>query len=136
MIAVVDDFNEFENQNTREKYEIENSTRMNNELSIKLDIERNILYTAISNKEREISELEFLVTQKLPSEFSNFEFLFKKELEIHNKSKTENNQLLSKNENLTKELREMIKIYKDTACIDLEKTKEGYLKLTFFKGLM
>ena len=49
------------------------------------------MYSSISCKEREINEMEYLVLQRIPSEFANFEFLFKKELEIHNKMKMENN---------------------------------------------
>lgn len=101
----------------------------------KLDVERSALYSTISSREKEISEMEFLVQQKLPSEFANFEFLFNKELEIHNKMKTENSFLFKQNENLSNELKEMINIYKGIAHIDLEKTKEGYLKITYFKNI-
>jgi hypothetical protein len=79
--------------------------------------------------------MEYLVLQKLPSEFSNFDFLFKKELEIHNKMKMENSFLYSKNEALASELKDMIKTYKEVAHIELEKTKEGFLKIIFFKNV-
>lgn len=115
--------------------EIDNSIRMNNELALKFDIEKNIFYSSISAKEKQISEMEYLVLQKLPTEFSSFEFLFNKELEIHNKMKMENNNLYNANEALSNELQEMIKVYKSVAHIDLEKTKEGYLKITYFKDL-
>jgi len=105
-----------------------------NELLLKLDIERNILYSSISSKEREINEMEYLVLQRIPSEFANFEFLFKKELEIHNKMKMENNFTFTKNDAITSELKELIKLYKEISLVDLEKTKEGYLKVSFFKN--
>jgi hypothetical protein len=94
-----------------------------------------MLYSAISSKEREINEMEFLVLQRLPSEFANFEFLFNKELEIHNKMKMENNSNLNKNEKIAIELKELIKVYKEISLVDLEKTKEGYLKVSFFKSI-
>jgi hypothetical protein len=117
------------------KNELDSAIKSQSENLVKLDLERNLLISAINNKEKEISEMEYLVLHKLPTDFKNFDFLFKKELEIHNKMKMENIGQLSKNEDLASELKEMIKIYKETAHIELEKTKEGYLKITFFKGI-
>jgi hypothetical protein len=112
--------------------ELDNAQRTNNELNEKLELEKNVLYDTISLKEKELEQTEYLVFHKLPSDFSNFEFLFDKEKEIHNKMKLEHNNLLVRNETLKKELINMIKTYKETASISLEKTKEGFLRLTFY----
>lgn len=127
--------NEFDNTITNERNDIENSIKTTNDTATKLELEKNTLEALISLKEKSITEMEHLVLQKLPAEFSNFEYIFKKELEIHNKMKTENNFLYSKNDAITKELREMIKVYKEVANIDIEKTNEGYLRISFFKNI-
>jgi hypothetical protein len=114
---------------------MENAIKANNEVYLKLELEKNMIKDSISSKDREISELEFLVLKKLPSEFSDFEYLLKKEIEIYNKAKMENNNIYQKNEKLAGELKEMINIYKKIAHLDLEKTKEGYLKIIFFKNI-
>ncbi len=101
----------------------------------KLNLEKSILQAAISHKEKEISAMEYIVLQKNPADFANYEFLFKKEMEIYNKMKVENNFLFSKGEGIVEELKEMIRVYKEIAQIELEKTKEGFLKIIFFRGL-
>jgi hypothetical protein len=131
----LNDFNDFEQTINNNRNEIENSIKSDNEVLLKLDIERNILYSSISAKEREINEMEFLVLQRLPSEFANFEFLFNKEVEIHNKMKMENNSNYNKSEKITAELKDLIKVYKEISLVDLDKTKEGYLKVSFFKNI-
>lgn len=94
-----------------------------------------MLNSAISSRSREVYELECHVIQKIPQEFQDYDFLFNKEIEIHNRSKSENYSIFLKNESLLKELKEMIEIYKGIANIDLQKTKEGYLKIIFFKNI-
>ncbi len=101
----------------------------------KLNLEKSILQAAISHKEKEISAMEYIVLQKNPADFANYEFLFKKEMEIYNKMKVDNNFLFSKGEGIVEELKEMIRVYKEIAQIELEKTKEGFLKIIFFRGL-
>jgi hypothetical protein len=79
--------------------------------------------------------MEYLVLQKIPDEFKSLEFLLKKEVEIHNKMKMENQFTSVKNDSLAAEIEEMTKVYKFIAHIDLEKTKEGFLKIIFFKNI-
>lgn len=79
--------------------------------------------------------MEYIVLQKNPAEFANYEFLFKKEMEIYDRMKSGNYSMFSKGEGVLQELKEMIEIYKKVAHIDFEKTKEGYLKIQFFKGV-
>jgi hypothetical protein len=69
------------------KSEVDLSSKLQSENLHRYNVEKDLLISATSSKEKEISEMEYLVLQKLPSEFSNFDFLFKKELEIHNKMK-------------------------------------------------
>ena len=98
---------------------------------MKIEFEKQLLNTIITEKEKHISEMEYLVFKKLPNEFSNFEFLLKKETEIHNKMKSENNQVGYKNEDIINEIKQMIKIYKDAADIDVSKTDDGCLMIVF-----
>lgn len=125
---------DFQQNIYQKQAEIDNNIRIENEKLIKLDLEKSLLYSKIASSERDINELEYYVLQKLPQEFANFEFLFNKELEIHNKIINENKYSSQKKESLIKELKEMVKIYKEAAHVDIEKTKEGNLKLTFFKN--
>ena len=125
------EYNIFESEINNEKMELDNTQRMNTEILEKLDLERTMLFSTIAMKEKEIEETENLVLKKLPQEFSNLEFLFNKEVEIYNKVKLEHNSVLTKNDQLQNELLELIKIYKETASINIEKTKEGFLKLIF-----
>lgn len=111
------------------------SSKLQSENLHRFSVEKDLLNSVISSKEKEISEMEYLVLQKLPTEFSNFELIFKKELEIHNKMKMENSSIYSKNEALASELKDMINKYKQVADIELEKTKEGFLKINFFRGI-
>ncbi len=106
-----------------------------NDLLEKFNFEKNLYHAAICHKEKEISTMEYIVLQKNPADFANYEFLFKKEMEIYNKMKVENNYLFSKGDSVTEELKEMIKIYKEIAHIELEKTKEGFLKIIFFRDI-
>jgi hypothetical protein len=105
--------------------------QMTSEKYMKSEVERDLLNGIITEKEKQINEIEFLIFNKLPSEFSNFEFLLKKETEIHNKMKSENNTLGVDYQETLNELKEMIKIYKDAANIDICRTDSGYLKIIF-----
>jgi hypothetical protein len=98
---------------------------------MKSEVEKELLNAIIAEKEKQISEVEFLIFNKLPSEFSNFEFLLKKETEIHNKMKSENNTIGIDYQETISELKEMIKIYKDAANIDICRTDSGCLKIIF-----
>ncbi len=124
-----------EDQFLQKKNDFEVKAKQLHDLEDKLNLEKSILQAAISHKEKEISEMEYIVLQKNPADFANYEFLFRKEMEIYNKMKVENNFLFSKGDGIVEELKEMIRVYKEIAQIDLEKTKEGYLNIKFFRGL-
>lgn len=100
-----------------------------------MDIEKSMLVSAIKSKEHEIGDMEYIVKHKLPQEHSHFQYLCKKEQEINSKMQTENNYLYNKNESLADEIKNMLKIYKEVSFLELEKTKEGFLKLILFKEL-
>lgn len=126
------EFNKFEADISSERLDLESIYRHNNGTLEKLELERNLLNSTLSIKEREILNTEDLVLKKLPLEFSNFEFLYKKEVEIYNKMKLEHGNFLQKNDLILKEVKEMLKIYKEIANIDIKKTEEGFLKIFFY----
>jgi hypothetical protein len=90
-----------------------------------------VLQSALETKERLVQELEDLVINKLPTEFKNFDFLYKKELEINNKIKQENSQKNKEKEDFTNCLKDLLKVYKEVSMIAISKTDKGYLKINF-----
>lgn len=134
-MKAINDYNEYESKMIESKNDLDNSIKNNNDTLNKLEVEKNLLLSLNAIKEKEIQEMEFLVLKTLPGELVNLEYLLNKEIEINNKLKTENNYLLSKNEDITQDLQTMINYYKEIANIDLEKTKEGYLKIIFFRNI-
>ena len=103
----------------------------------KIELEKNIIESSISIQQKEIKELSQLVFNKLPNEFSSFQFLYKKENEINEKIKLEkkNSEYNNSNEIIMKEIQGIIDLYKEVSGINIAKTKEGLLQITIFPNV-
>ena len=103
----------------------------------KIELEKNIIESSISIQQKEIKELSQLVFNKLPNEFSSFQFLYKKENEINEKIKLEkkNSEYNNSNEIIKKEIQGIIDLYKEVSGINIAKTKEGLLQITIFPNV-
>jgi hypothetical protein len=70
-----------------------------------------------------------MVLNKLPAEVKNFEFLYKKELEVNTQLKQV--MMIEKREDFTQVLMNMLRIYKQISMLSISKTDRGYLKVNF-----
>jgi hypothetical protein len=118
------------------KFAIQRTVRTSNDTLKKLDFEKNLLYSTIASKEREIDEIEFVLQHKLPNELENLEYLYQKELEIQEKQNLEHQYTFNNKDALLQQLKDMLKVYKETSHIDIEKTKENHLKIIFFRDCL
>ena len=103
----------------------------------KIELEKNIIESSISIQQKEIKELSQLVFNKLPNEFSSFQFLYKKENEINEKIKLKkkNSEYNNSNEIIMKEIQGILDLYKEVSGINIAKTKEGLLQITIFPNV-
>lgn len=103
----------------------------------KIELEKSIIESSISIQQKEIKELSQLVFNKLPNEFSSFQFLYKKENEINEKIKLEkkNSEYNNPNEVIMKEIQGIIDLYKEVSGINIAKTKEGLLQIKIFPNV-
>jgi hypothetical protein len=100
------------------------------ENTLKSEYENNyILTNRIESKTRKTKELEEVVLNKLPAEYKNFEYLFKKELELNYRIKQDSQNL--KEEDYTANLKNQLRVYKEISMISISKTDKGYLKVHF-----
>lgn len=130
---------------TNKSYNDYKTLKANYELQIKkikdeqykIELEKSIIESSISIQQKEIKELSQLVFNKLPNEFSSFQFLYKKENEINEKIKLEkkNSEYNNPNEILIKEIQGIIDLYKEVSGINITKTKEGLLQITIFPNI-
>lgn len=134
MISNSDSYHEIESKITEEKAKLESLSKSSTDIYNKLQLEKNVLSLSIAHQEKTNNEMESLVFQKLPKEFSNIEFLYKKENEIHQKIKKDNS-FNTHQEELIAEVKETIDLYKEVSGIELSKTPEGWLKITLMKGI-
>ena len=61
--------------------------------------------------------MEQITFQELKIEFEKLEYLYQKEYEILTKAKNEGNNILLKNEDIIKEIKDMINIYKQMSSL-------------------
>lgn len=134
MLSNSDSYHDVESRIFEEKAKYESLSKSSMEIYDKLQLEKNLLTSSIAHQEKVNGEMESLVFQKLPKEFSNIEFLYKKENEIHQKIKRDNS-FNNSQEELISEIKEIIELYKEVSGIEVSKTPEGWLKIILMKGI-
>jgi hypothetical protein len=104
-----------------------------NEEMLKLNLEQGLLSEAIRSNTFENDENKKSFTH-YDEEIKKLEYIRNKELEINQSTKKDGTFYQKKHEELINDVKELIWIYKKVAGVDIEKTKDGYLKIAFFKS--
>jgi hypothetical protein len=90
-----------------------------------------MLVKAIEAKEKLVQEMEHQIFVKLPTEYKNFEFLYKKELEINNKIKQDLAQKGVVKKDFTNYIKNLLQVYKDISMLSISRTENAHLKINF-----
>ena len=134
MTNITDQYHQNEQNFTNQKDQLQRDTQKSQKEITELLLEKETLESSINIKTKEISSMENLVLKKLPNEYSSFEFLYKKEVAIHQKIKIEKTNYKGEKDMLIQEINETIDLYKNVSGLKLEKTNEGLLRIDFFQG--
>jgi hypothetical protein len=90
-----------------------------------------MLVKAIEVKEKLVQEMENQIFVKLPAEYKNFEFLYKKELEINNKIKQDLAQKGVIKKDFSNYIKNLLQVCKEISMLSISRIENAYFKINF-----